>query len=38
MEDYVRISNLNDLLFCPRSIYFHNLYSDFDETLYHTPY
>lgn len=38
MEQNIIISNLNDFIFCPRSIYFHNLYSSFDETLYHTTY
>ena len=38
VEDYIKISNLNDFTFCPRSIYFHNLYSDYDETLFHTSY
>ena len=36
MEDYIKISNLNDFIFCPRSIYFHNLYSDFDESTFHS--
>ena len=38
MEDYIKISNLNDFIFCPRSIYFHNLYSDFDVSMYHSTY
>ena len=38
MEQNIIISNLNDFIFCPRSIYFHNLYSSFDENLYHTTY
>ena len=38
MEENIKISNLNDFIFCPRSIYFHNLYSDLDEGLYHTTY
>ena len=38
MENYIKISNLNDFIFCPRSIYFHNLYDDFDESLYHSTY
>ena len=32
--DYLPISYLNDFIFCPRSIYNHQLYSNFDETLY----
>jgi CRISPR-associated protein Cas4 len=34
METYIQISNLNDFIFCPRSIYFHNLYYDYDENNY----
>ena len=26
MEDLIIISNLNDFIFCPASIYFHKLY------------
>lgn len=35
MEENIIISNINDFLFCPRSIYFHNLYSGYDEHTYH---
>ncbi|MEM0231161.1 MAG: type V CRISPR-associated protein Cas4 [Candidatus Woesearchaeota archaeon] len=35
MEENIIISNINDFIFCPRSIYFHNLYSNYDEHLYH---
>ena len=38
MNDDIKISSLNDFMFCPRSIYFHNLYQDYNETLYHTVY
>ncbi len=38
MENNIKISFLNDFIFCPRSIYFHNLYSSFDESLYHSSY
>jgi len=38
MEQNIIISNLNDFIFCPRSIYFHNLYSEYDEVLYTTKY
>lgn len=38
METDIPISNLNDFIFCPRSIYFHNLYNNFDESQYHTTY
>ena len=38
MEDYISISTLNDYIFCPYSIYLHNVYMDTDEGLYHaTP-
>ncbi|MBI5219121.1 MAG: type V CRISPR-associated protein Cas4 [Bacteroidia bacterium] len=34
MEPYIQISFLNDFIFCPRSIYFHQLYSGFKDTIY----
>jgi CRISPR-associated protein Cas4 len=34
MESYITLSFLNDFIFCPRSIYFHQLYSAFNEQLY----
>lgn len=34
MEDYISISTLNDFIFCPYSIYLHNVYMDTDEGLY----
>lgn len=38
MEDYISISTLNDFIFCPYSIYLHNVYMGADEGLYHaTP-
>ncbi len=38
MEDFINISTLNDFIFCPYSIYLHNVYMDTDEDLYHaTP-
>ncbi len=37
-EDYIPISSLNDFIFCPYSIYLHNVYENTDESLYHaTP-
>lgn len=36
VEDYIPISFLNDFIFCPRSIYFHQLYAKSEETLYQT--
>lgn len=38
MENNIIISNLNDFIFCPRSIYFHNLYYQSDEHLYHSSF
>ena len=38
MEDYIAISTLNDFIFCPYSIYLHNVYMETDESVYHaTP-
>jgi CRISPR-associated exonuclease Cas4 len=34
MESYIKITQLNDFIFCPRSIYFHNLYGIFNERIY----
>ncbi len=34
METYIPISFLNDFIFCPRSIYFHQLYSNFNNSIY----
>ncbi len=34
MEGYIPISFLNDFIFCPRSIYFHQLYGKIDTRLY----
>ena len=37
-EDFVLLSTLNDFIFCPYSIYLHNIYMETDEGLYHaTP-
>jgi len=38
MEENIKISNLNDFIFCPRSIYFHNLYYNFEEKIFHDTY
>ena len=35
MENYISISFLNDFIFCPRSIYFHQVYKTFDTAIYH---
>lgn len=34
MEPYIPISFLNDFIFCPRSIYFHQLYGAYNTSLY----
>jgi CRISPR-associated exonuclease Cas4 len=34
MENYLPISYINDFIFCPRSIYNHQLYHNRDEILY----
>ena len=36
-EDYISISSLNDFIFCPYSIYLHNVYENTDESLFHAP-
>lgn len=35
MDNYISISTLNDFIFCPYSIYLHNVYMEADEGLYH---
>jgi CRISPR-associated exonuclease Cas4 len=38
VEAYLQISFLNDFIFCPRSIYFHQLYGRLSQKMYHqTP-
>lgn len=37
-EDLIRISQLNDFIFCPASIYFHNLYGNMETRLYQNAY
>lgn len=38
MIDYISISTLNDFIFCPYSIYLHNVYMESDDTMFHaTP-
>lgn len=34
MESYIPISFLNDFIFCPRSIYFHQLYGSYEKMHY----
>ncbi len=38
MNDQILITELNDFIFCPISIYFHKLYGDTDRTLYQSSY
>lgn len=38
MESYIQISFLNDFIFCPRSIFFHQLHGDRSTRLYHSRY
>ena len=38
MENYIKISTLNDFIFCPKSIYFHELYEKYNTSNYHTNY
>ena len=35
MDEYILISTLNDFIFCPYSIYLHNVYAGGDEDLVH---
>lgn len=34
MEPAIKISNINDYIFCPYSIYLHNIYDSFHENVY----
>lgn len=38
MDELIQISQLNDFIFCPASIYFHNLYGITDTILYQSDY
>ncbi len=38
MEETITMSELNDFIFCPVSIYFHGLYANLNTMLYHTEY
>ena len=35
MESYLPITYLNDFIFCPRSIYFHQRFAFYNQPLYH---
>ncbi len=34
IDNLIKISELNDFIFCPISIYFHKLYGDYERNLY----
>lgn len=34
MESYIQITKLNDFIFCPKSLYFHGLFENFEEGTY----
>lgn len=34
MEQFIRISAINDFLFCPRSLYLHSIYEGYDTSLF----
>lgn len=34
MENYIKLSTLNDFIFCPKSIYYHTLYDNYDKNIY----
>ncbi len=34
MENYIKLSTLNDFIFCPKSIYYHTLYDSYDKNIY----
>lgn len=36
MDNLIAISTLNDFIFCPYSIYLHNVYMDMDKDAYHS--
>lgn len=38
MEPYIQISKINDFIFCPMSLYYHSIYENFSEKIYHSEY
>lgn len=34
MESYIKLSTLNDFIFCPKSIFYHELYDSYEKKLY----
>jgi len=35
METYIQISKINDFIFCPYSLYYHSIYENFSQKVYH---
>lgn len=35
MESYIKLSTLNDFIYCSKSIYYHELYDNYNEKLFH---
>lgn len=38
MDSLIQISKINDFLYSPKSLYFHEIYEDFDESLYNSNF
>jgi len=38
MEPYIQIAQVNDFIFCPRSIYFHGIYNGAEKNTYDSHY
>ncbi|MBS9783961.1 type V CRISPR-associated protein Cas4 [Candidatus Gracilibacteria bacterium] len=36
MHSYILLSALNDFIFCPRSLYYHHIYDNYQKELYQT--
>ena len=34
MQDYIKLSTLNDFIFCSKSVYYHKLYDNYEKNLY----
>jgi len=34
MESYIKLSTLNDFIFCPKYIYYHNIYDSYYKKQY----
>lgn len=34
MESYIKLSTLNDFIYCPKSIFYHSLYENYDKNIY----